>query len=312
MRDSLMTGLVLSLVVVSAAAVRPAEGPAAKPAAPSRTVVIYTKDNAPPAPKIEDLPLKESVSHFGVTWTFEKPVRCGQFASGDWYVVGPATVVAIDPKPLYDDANNVRNGFMVNPPARLQTSAYDSRLPHKNWYHPELIQKLPAAMKPGDAMMSSISKDSLGKSGLPIKSFSVLTCLKEPVPADAFRPGYSDRRQTIYLARDLRRDRLPHLAPPAPEKKTSEKLVPEIAYCEELFSRPWNHMAILEDAEAGCHGPTSSEDRALRAWTPVCCTVLRGRRTVAPRECGFNIGGNYGEPQSPAAGGSVRRIRSRP
>jgi len=29
---------------------------------------------------------------------------------------------------------------------------------------------------------------------------SVLTCLKEPVPADAFRPGYTDPEKTVYLA----------------------------------------------------------------------------------------------------------------
>ena len=251
MRSDRMTVLVLaSVMILASSSARAADGPATQPAGPSLPTVIYTKANAPATPKLEDLPLKESVSHFGVTWTFEKPVRCGQFVNGDWYVVGPATVVAIDPKPLNDDPNNVRNGFMVNPPAIMQTSAYDSRLPHARWFHPELVQKLPAALKPGDAMMSSISKDKPGKSGLPIKSFSVLTCIKEPVPADAFRPGYAHREQTIYLARDLKRDRLPRLAPPTPEKKTSEKLVPEIAYCEELFSRPWNHMAILEDAEA--------------------------------------------------------------
>ena len=56
----------------------------------------------PPAtPKLEDLPLKESVSQYGITWTFEKPARVGQFVNGDWYVVGPVTVKAIDPKPLY-------------------------------------------------------------------------------------------------------------------------------------------------------------------------------------------------------------------
>ena len=87
----------------------------------------------PPTPKLEDLPLKDSVSQYGITWTFDKPARVGQFVNGDWYVVGPVTVKAIDPKPLYGseipkreldrmdkerkEEQRVRNGFMLNPPA---------------------------------------------------------------------------------------------------------------------------------------------------------------------------------------------------
>ncbi len=66
-----------------------------------RPVVIYSRDNAPATPGLEDLPLRESLSQHGMTWTFEKPARAGQFVNGDWYVVGPVTVKAIDPRPLY-------------------------------------------------------------------------------------------------------------------------------------------------------------------------------------------------------------------
>ena len=64
-------------------------------------VVIYTRDNAPAAPPLKDLPLVEVVSQYGITWTFDKPARVGHFINGDWYVVGPVTIKAIDPKPLY-------------------------------------------------------------------------------------------------------------------------------------------------------------------------------------------------------------------
>ncbi len=66
-----------------------------------RLIPVYSQDNAPSAPKLEDLPLRESVSQYGITWTFEKPARVGQFVNGDWYVVGPVTIKAIDPQPLY-------------------------------------------------------------------------------------------------------------------------------------------------------------------------------------------------------------------
>ena len=70
-------------------------------AAASRPVTLYTKDKPPPSPKLDDLPLVSSVSQYGITWTFERPARAGRFVNGDWYVVGPVTVKAIDPQPLY-------------------------------------------------------------------------------------------------------------------------------------------------------------------------------------------------------------------
>jgi hypothetical protein len=75
-----------------------------------------------------------SVSQFGVTWTFDKPYECGRFATGDWWVVGPVRIVAIDPACVTVDANVdgmyarkydpnligttfrwIKNGSMVNP-----------------------------------------------------------------------------------------------------------------------------------------------------------------------------------------------------
>jgi hypothetical protein len=135
-----------------------------------RPLVVYSQDNVPSAPNLEDLPLRESVSQYGITWTFEQPARVGQFINGDWYVVGSATVSMIDPRPLYGseipkreldhmdnerpEAQRVRNGFMLNPPAQMKV-AYDSGV--RNWFDPSLIQRLPVAMKPGDSLVSTIS-----------------------------------------------------------------------------------------------------------------------------------------------------------
>jgi hypothetical protein len=45
---------------------------------PGGAAVVYTKDSAPAAPKLDALPLKENVREYGITWTFEKPARAGQ------------------------------------------------------------------------------------------------------------------------------------------------------------------------------------------------------------------------------------------
>jgi|ERR1035441_4028948 hypothetical protein len=82
--------------------------PAPRPTAPrvvgpnlwipsDQKVPIYTQDHPPATPKLEDLPLKDSVSQYGISWAFDKPARVGQFINGDWYVVGPVTIKAITP-----------------------------------------------------------------------------------------------------------------------------------------------------------------------------------------------------------------------
>jgi len=224
-----------------------------------RPVVVYTRDNAPATPRLEDLPLKESVSQYGMTWTFAKPARVGQFINGDWYVVGPATVTAIEPKPLYGNEipkrqldhmdkersveQRVRNGFMLNPPARMKV-AYDSGV--RNWFDPSLIQKLPVPMKAGDSLVSTISmpKGLILNAQLrnkiergvddssPIRTAAVLTCVGEPQPADAFRPSFCDRRSRIYLARNLRRE----LLPTAPATPTVPK---KLDLFIRFTQRPW-------------------------------------------------------------------------
>jgi hypothetical protein len=224
----------------------------------NRPGVIYTRDNSPATPKLEDLPLRESVSQYGITWSFERPGRVGQFINGDWYVVGPATIKAIDPKPLYGgdipqrdldhmdkerpEGQRVRNGWMLNPPAAMRV-AYDSGV--RNWYEPSLITKLPAAMKPGDSLASTISmpkglvlhaqlrnKIERGvEDSSPIRTAAVLTCVGQPQPADAFRPAFCDRQQTSYLARDLKRELLPTAA--------RTKSLPKIERYIRFTQRPW-------------------------------------------------------------------------
>ena len=205
-------------------------------AAALRPPVVYSKERAPETPKLEQLPLRESVSQYGMTWHFDQPARVGQFVNGDWYVVGPVTVSSIDPKPLYGaeiprreldpmdkerpEEQRVRNGFMVNPPAQMKV-AYDSGV--RNWFDPTLIQKLPATLKPGDSMVSTISmpKGLILHAQLrnniergvedcsPIRAAVVLACVGAPQPPDAFRPAFCGHGQKIYLARDLKRELLP-------------------------------------------------------------------------------------------------------
>lgn len=242
--------------------------PAPRPAAPrvvgpdlwipsTQAIPIYTREHPPATPKLEELPLKESISQYGISWTFDKPARVGQFVNGDWYVVGPVTIKAIEPKPLYANeipeieldhmdlerpvAQRVRNGFMLNPPAAMRVS-YDSGV--RNWFDPSLIQRLPVAMKPGDSLVSTISmpkglvlKPMLWETvergvddSSPIQTAAVLTCVAEPLPPDAFRPAFCDRLGRMYFSHDLKRNLLPTVA---------GKSLPDIGLFVRFTQRPW-------------------------------------------------------------------------
>jgi len=323
----LRTGFVCATLAgsfrVPGAVAAPATGPAvprAKPLdfwAPSdQRVVICTKAQAPIEPKLEDLALKGSVSQSGITWTFDKPARVGHFVNGDWYVVGPETVTAISPKPLYgseipeteldsrDKAHpveqRVRNGFMLNPPPRM-TVAYDSGV--RNFFDPALIQKLPVALKAGDSLVSTISmpkglvlKPQLWEEvergvedSTPIRTAAVLTCVPGPLPADAFRPAFCDRQSRIYYSHDLRRDLLPSL--PAP------KGLPDVGLYVRFTQRPWVGTCFF-----GFEGPVENMPQYGRDYARVVgldalllCTDLKPEQKEALLvdfvQVGIDLGG---------------------
>jgi len=217
-------------------------------------VPVYTKEAPPATPTVADLPVRSSVSQYGITWTFEKPVPVGQFVNGDYYVVGEVTVTDIDPRVRFGaevaddelDSNEkvrmewgglkrdgiVRNGSMVNPPASQQV-AFDSGI--KNWFRRDLAARLPIRMKPGDSLVSTISlklgekvstpyKGQRGQEknafvrahadNSPVKSAAILTCMAAPQSPDAFRPAYCDTENHVYLTRNLKRHLLKTLPRP--------------------------------------------------------------------------------------------------
>jgi len=199
----------------------------------SAQVTMY--ETAPLVPALEDLPLQDSVSKDDITWTFSQPVRVGQFVNGDYYVVGPVTVNAIDPAPA-----NGRHGSILNMPPTLSASGFDSRI-SLNRYEASLRDDPPISMQPGDSLVSSISLDegetlprpwrASDDCNSPVRSVSILTCLSEPVAPSAFRPSYLDTDNTNYYSHDMNRNILPTLP------KVSS--TPQISDYEDSFRRPW-------------------------------------------------------------------------
>jgi len=187
--------------------------------------------------KIQQL---KRVTKDGITWTFKDIAPVGQFVNGDFYVVGPVTVIDINPLPT---KTNGRHGSVLNMPGnKNDISPFDSRTVSGR-YKPEYRIYPPFEMKPGDTLISSISINRKGdyqpwlregNNETPesfVRSVSILTCLEERVSADAFRPAYVDRAQRIYYAHDLRRNLLRNL----PKVANS----PDINSLAAHYRRPW-------------------------------------------------------------------------
>ena len=118
---------------------------------------------------------RQEVSQYGVTWTFDKPVRSGQFITGDWWVEGPVTIVSVTPAPgavghdegkfkknRYNDTSlkadtSMRNGSMVILEAGKH-HGFDSRAAG---YSEEHTVQFPFTLPPGRSLVSSISNTTL-------------------------------------------------------------------------------------------------------------------------------------------------------
>jgi hypothetical protein len=208
---------------------------------------------APPSPA----GTASSITKDGITWTFSQAVPVGQFVNGDYFVVGPVTVTSIDPPAT--TSTPYMNGSVVDLPTANGKSGFDSRLNDGTdeswWFDATLRSYPPISLKPGDSLVSSISLaqthsvPEVMRSGdmsvSPVASASVLTVLSATPSADAFRPSYCDRSQTIYHANVLQRNLLASLAPPNPSQ------TPTLAQFETWYRQPWiDTNAFLFDAPA--------------------------------------------------------------
>jgi hypothetical protein len=169
-------------------------------------------------PPLSSLPLQNSVSVHGITWTFSRSVPVGKFVNNDFYVVGACTVTAVTPAPTVSPA---RNGSVLNIPPGDQGTGFDDRSAN---YRASFRVYPPIYLKPGDALVSTVSISDSARTSVNAwlapnpgtesicKTAGVLTCMAAPVAADAFRPSYCDRGQKLYFADSLRWNLLPNLA----------------------------------------------------------------------------------------------------
>jgi len=136
-----------------------------------------------------------SISQFGITWTFSEAVECGQFANGDYWVVGPVTITSITPATTVVDGASM-HGSMINPPISTNNQGFDSRIGDGNTYNPDknVALLLPSlVVQPGSSLLSCESKlktETNPQNNPQMNTIAILTVLDAPANEGDFRPPY--------------------------------------------------------------------------------------------------------------------------
>jgi len=188
---------------------------------------------------------RQQIAQFGITWTFDKDYTVGQFANGDYWVIGPVTIIKIDPTSVELNGRMI-NGSMINPSPRLgQTQGYDSAMygkfarpgnydPGLNVARPngrDLSESNPLVLQPECSLVSAIST-ARAESSTILQTAAILTILGSSAPEGSFRPPYCGADKTIrFNISQLDYSLLAGLKP-VPG-------APGLSTVERTFERPW-------------------------------------------------------------------------
>ena len=151
------------------------------------------------------------VEHHGITWRFAAEVEVGAFVNGDPWVIGPVTIISIEPR-CVELEGRILHGSMVDPDPTTMKQGYDSCLfgdEHRERYAPEQnvafgLDAEHALKLAGPTSLVSV-RSRLDRKLLPqLQTAAVLTVLKEAPAPDAFRPPYVRGDKTMpHRAADL-------------------------------------------------------------------------------------------------------------
>jgi hypothetical protein len=194
---------------------------------------------------------QSQISQFGITWTLDKDYTVGQFANGDYWVVGPVTIVRIQPVSIELDGRTI-NGSMINPSPKLgQRQGYDSAAygryarpgdfdPSLNTARPnnqQLSKNNPLVLQPNCSLVSTESTLQ-ANDRTQLKSAAVLTCLDSPAKEGSFRPPYSGTDKAIHFNKEQLDYSLLASLKPVPG-------TPRLSEVERYFERPWiDHIPL--------------------------------------------------------------------
>ncbi len=168
-----------------------------------------------------------SVSQYGITWTFDKAYSVGQFAGGDYWVVGPVKITSITP-----NAASGLNGWQVNPPLTGNRVSGDLDCVNGDcggqsfdsageYYSASRMPSLPYTANGGESIVKVISRTGHGSdcdgSNPCLQTAAILTVLSSVPPnngATVFRPPYVGTNKPLFSTAsfDTQMGTLPRLA----------------------------------------------------------------------------------------------------
>jgi len=179
-----------------------------------------------------------------VTWTFSENKQVGQYANGDWWVVGPVTITSVTPTTIRT-VDNQRHGMMVNPETvndfTTPPQGFDSRI---QWhiYQDSLNVALPYVAAVNSSLVKSVSEIPAPVGGsiyhpLYTKAYEILTVVESAPASNSFRPPYqsSGSRASTWTKSDLKYNKLASL----PKTQVSTYLLPNKTALEDAFSKVW-------------------------------------------------------------------------
>ena len=204
--------------------------------------------------------MRSSITQWEFTWTFDRDYECGQFVNGDWWVVGPVSVVSVSPGPrraldsektdfgknvwgdsgMQNDSSKRCGSMIVMKPSNKQ--GYDSRIVN---FDPGSSIDFPYLLKANTSLITSISNDTIPQQVLfhklmwpgeksaitALKTAAILTCLDQVPPADAFRPCYVGDSKRLLRLSEVNWENLLSLPP--------TESMPSWSEIERYFERPW-------------------------------------------------------------------------
>ncbi|MEA3226069.1 MAG: hypothetical protein U9Q07_08970 [Planctomycetota bacterium] len=190
---------------------------------------------------------QDRISQFGITWLFDKDYTVGQFANGDYWIVGNpnVTVVSISP-PSVELNGRTRNGSAVNPSPRtgvaqgydstmygqhVKPGNYDASLNVARPNGRDLSRSNPLVLQRHSSLVSTISFKAPGLRPQ-METAAILTILPTPAPEGSFRPPYCDGDKTIRFNKDQLDYSLLANLKPVPDR-------PSLTSVERYFKRPW-------------------------------------------------------------------------
>lgn len=199
-----------------------------------------------------------SINQYGITWTFDKAYEVGQFANGDYWVVGPVTITSIANSYHVHGFTPVQgqDGSMINPGTDTKQgydhslTSYDASL---NKSHPNgqpISAGNPLVLGTSQTLISAVSwlysSTTSTEPGCPsfnggtqtprpvLRSASVLTCLSAPAPSGSFRPPYVGADKTIrFNVSQLQFNQLKNL------RTSGISNIPDVKTLENNFQRVW-------------------------------------------------------------------------